>query len=401
MGVALLVGRCLLAGVFLVAGVGKLADLAGSRRAVSEFGVPERLSRAVGVLLPLCELAVAVALIPSGSARFGALGALLLLLAFVIAISLGLASGRRADCHCFGQFHSAPLSWRTLLRNGVLAAVAGLVVLEGWQHPGVSATAWVGDLGGPGAAVLGLGVLLVGLIVFLAWFSLQLLTQNGRIFARLEAIETAIATSEARGVAGRELGLPAALGAGLGGAGLPVGSPAPDFTLRSLQGDLRSLESLLTGGRPLLLIFSDAGCGPCDALLPEVAGWQREFKERLGIALVATGDETRNRQKAKSIGSSMCCFSPSMTSRRPTGRTGRRWRSSLGQTAVSRARRWVVPRRSARLSRKRPALGWRPGSYRRLTGTAMELLCPRRRRIPPALVSPRRSSRSGTSMVTC
>jgi peroxiredoxin/uncharacterized membrane protein YphA (DoxX/SURF4 family) len=299
MGVALLVGRCLLAGVFLVAGVGKLADLAGSRRAVSEFGVPERLSRAVGVLLPLCELAVAVALIPSGSARFGALGALLLLLAFVIAISLGLASGRRADCHCFGQFHSAPLSWRTLLRNGVLAAVAGLVVLEGWQHPGVSATAWVGDLGGPGAAVLGLGVLLVGLIVFLAWFSLQLLTQNGRIFARLEAIETAIATSEARGVAGRELGLPAALGAGLGGAGLPVGSPAPDFTLRSLQGDLRSLESLLTGGRPLLLIFSDAGCGPCDALLPEVAGWQREFKERLGIALVATGDETRNRQKAE------------------------------------------------------------------------------------------------------
>jgi hypothetical protein len=39
---------------------------------------------------------------------------------------------------------------------------------------------------------LGLGVLPVLLVGFLVWFSLQLLAQNGRIFARLEAIEMLI-----------------------------------------------------------------------------------------------------------------------------------------------------------------------------------------------------------------
>jgi uncharacterized membrane protein YphA (DoxX/SURF4 family) len=49
MGAALLGLRLLLACVFLVAGVAKLADLAGSRRAVIDFGVPERLAGVVGV----------------------------------------------------------------------------------------------------------------------------------------------------------------------------------------------------------------------------------------------------------------------------------------------------------------------------------------------------------------
>ena len=72
--------RIVLAAVFVIAAVGKLLDLEGSRRAVRDFGVPRGAAAAVGLLLPLMELAIAVALIPVPSARWGALAAFLLLL---------------------------------------------------------------------------------------------------------------------------------------------------------------------------------------------------------------------------------------------------------------------------------------------------------------------------------
>jgi peroxiredoxin/uncharacterized membrane protein YphA (DoxX/SURF4 family) len=295
MGAALLALRLLLAVVFVVAGVAKLADLAGSRRAVLGFGVPERLATAASAGLPVAELVVAVALIPSASARFGALGALLLLAAFGAGIVAAMRRGTDADCHCFGQLHSAPIGWRTLARNVVLAAAAAFVVIGGWRHPGTSATGWIARLDAGWTAALGLGGLLVLVVAFLMWFSLQLLSQNGRILARVEAIEAAIG-----GSGGLDLGaeLAAPLGAGLDAGGLPIGTVAPDFTLSATNGDRHALGSLLASGLPLLLVFADAGCGPCDALLPDVAGWQREQHHRLQVAVIASGDAQQNVEKA-------------------------------------------------------------------------------------------------------
>jgi uncharacterized membrane protein YphA (DoxX/SURF4 family) len=61
---ALLIARLALGGVFLVAGLSKLADRPGSQPAVIDFGVPTPLK----MLLPLAEFAGAATLIPSGSA---------------------------------------------------------------------------------------------------------------------------------------------------------------------------------------------------------------------------------------------------------------------------------------------------------------------------------------------
>src|SRR5437764_601483 len=144
MGLALLLARLLLAVVFVVAGLAKLADLDGSRQALRDFGVPARLASPLGTLLPLAELVVAGALVPTASAWWGALGALALLLLFIGGIGYNLAHGRTPDCHCFGQLHSAPVGWPTLLRNLVLAAVAGFVVWQGRQNAGASAVSWVG-----------------------------------------------------------------------------------------------------------------------------------------------------------------------------------------------------------------------------------------------------------------
>ncbi len=66
MDLVLLVARLLLAAVFAVAGLAKLADLSGSRQAVRDFGLPSRLAAPLGTLLPLAELGVAVALVPEG-----------------------------------------------------------------------------------------------------------------------------------------------------------------------------------------------------------------------------------------------------------------------------------------------------------------------------------------------
>ena len=60
--------------VFAVAGVAKLYDRAGSRRAVIDFGVPAPLAAPLAILLPLAELAVAATLLPASTAWWGPWG---------------------------------------------------------------------------------------------------------------------------------------------------------------------------------------------------------------------------------------------------------------------------------------------------------------------------------------
>src|SRR2546430_2848545 len=136
MGIVLLLARLVLTSVFVVAGLTKLADLAGSRQAVRDFGVPARLTTPLGLLLPLAELAVAIALLLPATAWWGALGALALLLLFVGGIGYNLAPGRHPQWHCFGPLHSAPAGWPTLIPNLGLTAVAGVLVVFGWGSPG-------------------------------------------------------------------------------------------------------------------------------------------------------------------------------------------------------------------------------------------------------------------------
>ncbi len=52
----------------------------------------------------------------------------------------------------------------------------------------------------------------------------------------------------------------------VGRTGLKPGTPAPDFTLPKVGGGEASLRDF--AGRPLLLVFVQAGCGPCHAMAP-------------------------------------------------------------------------------------------------------------------------------------
>jgi peroxiredoxin len=83
---------------------------------------------------------------------------------------------------------------------------------------------------------------------------------------------------------------------------MPLGVPAPDLELEGLDGRRWSLSSLLADAHPLLLVFSEAGCVACDALLPDLAGWQREYRDRLTIAVIARGERDRNERAAREHG---------------------------------------------------------------------------------------------------
>jgi peroxiredoxin len=292
-GIALLIAHLLLAIVFVVAGITKLVDRTGLRQALIDFGVPAALATSLGLFLPLVELTVAGALIPAASAWWGAIGALSLLLLFIAGIAANLARGRKPDCHCFGQLHSSPAGWKTLGRNGVLAAVAGLVVWEGWEDAGPSAVDWLEVLSTAQLVGLIVGLFVLGLVVAQWWFLVHLLRQNGRLLMRLEVLEERIVSGADTALATSQNG---------DAAGLPVGNPAATFSLPDLYGETLTLDALRAAGKPVLLLFTEPNCGPCNALLPEIGRWQREHAEKLTISLISRGTAEENRTKSSEHG---------------------------------------------------------------------------------------------------
>lgn len=258
--------RVLLAVVFGTAGVAKLLDLKGSRRAVAEFGVPQRAADTVGLLLPLAELAVAIGLLFRPTARWAALVGLLLLVAFMIGIGRALARGQQPDCHCFGQLHSSPAGRGTLIRNGILAVCAAVVVVYG---SGTALDTWVSGHSAAVLVAIALGIVAVAAVGYAASLRIDLQrTRRDRDMARKASA--------------------------LGRVGLPIGLDAPPFALADLDGSTVSLASLTGRGQPLLLMFMTPWCGPCSALGPKVAQWQQTLSERLTIAVISSGTAEQN-----------------------------------------------------------------------------------------------------------
>src|SRR5205085_2672241 len=63
-----------------------------------------------------------------------------------------------------------------------------------------------------------------------------------------------------------------------------------------------TLDFLRAGGKPILLLFSDPGCGPCMALMPEIGRWQRDYMGKLTLALISRGTPEANRAKSTEHG---------------------------------------------------------------------------------------------------
>lgn len=263
--------RILLVLVFATAAIAKLVDQEAFRKALLDFHVPARLVRPVARLLPAGELAVAVALVLQPSARFGAIGAALLLALFIIGIAGAIARGEAPDCNCFGQVSSSPAGPRTLVRNVALAAVAVFVAAYG---AGRDLGAWSGSRSAAELVAVVLGGAAAGLAIA-AW---KLRGDNARLKTELDKAEASL-----------ELFPP----------GLPVGAAAPEFALESVDGQTVSLTSLLARNRPIAMVFVSPNCAPCRLMAPDLAGWQRTLSDRLSIVLIASGPAAETRAFAQ------------------------------------------------------------------------------------------------------
>jgi thiol-disulfide isomerase/thioredoxin len=286
-----LIARLVLAGVFAVAGIAKLADRQGTRKAAIGFGAPERIAGVLAIALPLAELAVAGLLLPASTAVYGALGAVALLALFTGAIAISLARGRAPDCHCFGQLHSAPASWRTLARNAVLLGI-GVVALAGSvaEEP-KSAVAWIGELSDSELALLAVGATAAVVIAVGGAAFLSLMRSYGKVLTRLERVEAALSNAG--------LDLEEALDADQ--IGLEPGTAAPTFWAKSLTGESVSRDSLTESGVPSVVLFTSPHCGPCQALLPLVAAWQREHAGALNVVIASDGTNEEIEAEAREL----------------------------------------------------------------------------------------------------
>jgi uncharacterized membrane protein YphA (DoxX/SURF4 family)/thiol-disulfide isomerase/thioredoxin len=269
MDLALLVARLVLALVLAVAGFAKLTDPAGSRAAVTGFGLPSALARALATLVPVAELVIAILLLPVATAAWAALAALVLLAVFTGAIAFTLSRGGAPECNCFGVLSRQPVGTGTLIRNGVLMALAAFVAVAGWDGAGDSLPRRLTSL--PAAAMVGI------LVVAAFALSIASMAWLGRV-----------RPSEEPDVDDDD------------DFGLAPGAEAPAFQAEDLDGFAVSLSQLRQTGLPTLLVFADPGCGSCAALLPDVTRWQHELAGDLTVVVVASGEPERVRSEIES-----------------------------------------------------------------------------------------------------
>jgi peroxiredoxin len=216
--------------------------------------------------LPIAELVVALALLFPPTATAGAIGAVVLLLAFVAGITRALIEGTQPDCHCFGPLHSAPAGPRTLARNGVLAALALVIALAG---PGPAFDTWIRDRSGAQLVAIVFGLIAVTALAAGARFWLD----NRRLRQELAEAESGFPTY-----------------------GLPIGATAPGFSLKSTTGEKVTLESLTARGKPVVIVFVGPSCGPCWLLMPHIARWQQTLADRVTLVMISAGTPKQNEE---------------------------------------------------------------------------------------------------------
>ena len=130
----------------------------------------------------------------------------------------------------------------------------------------------------------------------------HLLRQNGRTLLRVEQLEGDVewlAANAAEPAAARPEADRSLAKSRINRNGLPVGTPAPPFTLPRLDGGELSLSDY--AGRPVMLVFSDPDCGPCDVVAPRLEELSKKTPA-VNVVMVSRGDADRNRSKVSELG---------------------------------------------------------------------------------------------------
>ena len=132
----LLFARLCVGGVFVVSGVGKFLDKAGTEASMARYlFLPRGSGKFIATFFPPIEFAVGLGLILGLLTRLAALGAILLFALFTSLIIYDLARGKTESCHCFGKLSDDKLTPVAVVRNVFLMLLSLLVLLgfDGWM----------------------------------------------------------------------------------------------------------------------------------------------------------------------------------------------------------------------------------------------------------------------------
>lgn len=279
----LLLIRLLLAAIFAVAGIGKLLDLKGGEKVMSDFGVPQGLAKTAAIVLSVAEVFIALLFLSTSTSWFAVILALLLLAGFIGGMIWQLAQGNAPECHCFGQFHTEPVSPKSIIRNIIFAILALFLIAQGKDDQGLSFTQMTNET----ALQLILGLAIIAFLGAVVFYLKRISQQQTQIMRRIETLEIAMHEG---GFPGREpLTDPR--------EGLPIGAPAPDFVLPDANGNNVSLGDLLSKNKPLLFFYVAPHCAPCAALLPEIETWANELKDKVNFIFLSSGTARENIEK--------------------------------------------------------------------------------------------------------
>jgi hypothetical protein len=230
-----LVVQMLLCGVLVTSAVAKVIQPDAARRGVTDLGVPARHAPVALCAVVALELITGVGLVTPLHRTAGA-AVVVLMLGFSAILSFNLAKGRRPVCRCFGSLSDRPVSLTDVGRNLVMAALGVLV--------------WLGPSTWTPSVPLMIGLAAVCAICLLGAVLVAVLRQQGRLMARIEALERA-----------------ASLG-GPGSGAVPTlpftPSPGPVSDVDGLSWTLPALAA----DDGAVLLFIDRDCPTCHASLP-------------------------------------------------------------------------------------------------------------------------------------
>lgn len=133
---AQIAARLVLGGVFIYAGIAKIADPREFARIVVNYHVlPEAVAVYFAYILPWFELMLGIALVIGFWVRKAALALSFLLVVFAGAVLIRYLNGATGGCGCFSLKPSGPesLLWIILRDVGLLACGAYLILYRGGE----------------------------------------------------------------------------------------------------------------------------------------------------------------------------------------------------------------------------------------------------------------------------
>ncbi len=271
--------------MLLVAGSAKLADLRYATKAMQGLGLPGAFWLPWAPLIAVLEIGTAAVLLSTSLAIYGAAMSFVIMAGASATVGYNLAVGERPECGCFGSLAPSRINRLTLLRTCFFCAASAWLAWLLHDRPAFALGAQLsaGLLSQPVAVrLLGAETMVV---ICLGVFYLSG-RHNAERLARSIGEDTPRANPSPRPPA----------------AGAIVGTAAPEFELRGLDGAVQSLASLRSLERPVLLVFVEPGNGACRSLLGDLAPWQSQSENLLTLVVIGRGRSDQNAREFKTLG---------------------------------------------------------------------------------------------------